>query len=147
MGSNQAKQKSVKMLLIQNRSLIWVTLVVREYDEAIAFFTHALRFTLVEDTPMGAGKCWVVVAPSASPGAGLLLARAVTPDQLAHVGNQTGGRAFLFLHTHDFWDDYQHMQQHGVEFVEAPREEAYGRVVVFLDLYGNKWDLLERTAD
>ena len=89
---------------------------------------------------------WVLVAPAAARVAALLLARAVTPEQLAHVGNQTGGRVFLFLHTHDFWGDYQHMQQHGVRFAEAPREEPYGWVVVFLDLYGNKWDLLQRKA-
>ena len=87
---------------------------------------------------MEAGKRWVLVAPAASGGAALLLARAVTPEQLAHVGNQTGGRVFLLLHTQDFWGDYQHMQQHGVRFTEAPREEPYGRVVVFFDLYGNK---------
>ena len=120
-----------------------VTLVVRDYDEAILFFTDSLRFTLVEDTPLGAGKRWVVVAPPESRGASLLLAKATTSEQLAHVGDQTGGRVFLFLHTSDFWNDYQFMQARGVRFAEEPREEPYGLVAVFLDLYGNKWDLLE----
>jgi catechol 2,3-dioxygenase-like lactoylglutathione lyase family enzyme len=125
------------------RTIALVALVVREYDEAIAFFTDALRFTLLEDTALGGGKRWVVVAPPAS-GTSLLLARAATDEQRAAVGNQTGGRVFLFLHTDDFWADYQHMRSRGVRFVEEPREEAYGRVVVFLDLYGNKWDLVQR---
>ena len=124
------------------RAIASVALVVREYDEAIAFFTDALRFTVREDTPVGGGKRWVVVAPQAS-GTSLLLARAATDEQRAAVGNQTGGRVFLFLHTDDFWGDYQHMRSRGVRFVEEPREEAYGRVVVFLDLYGNKWDLVQ----
>ena len=130
------------------RSIALVTLVVREYDEAIAFFTDALRFAVVEDTPLGgvvtnAGKRWVVVAPPESRGAALLLARAATAEQLAHVGQQTGGRVALFLHTDDFWNDYHHLPSRGVQFTEKPREESYGRVVVFLDLYGNKWDLVQ----
>ena len=125
------------------RAIASVALVVREYDEAIAFFTDALRFTLVEDTPMGGGKRWVVVAPQAS-GTSLVLARAATDEQRAAVGNQTGGRVFLFLHTSDFWGDYAHMRAHGVRFVEEPRQEPFGQVVVFLDLYGNKWDLVQR---
>jgi len=126
-----------------SRSIAALSLLVREYDEAIAFFTRALRFELVEDTPLGDGKRWVLVAPPESGGAQLLLARAATPEQLAQVGNQTGGRVFLFLHTSDFWDDYHHMQARGVRFIEQPRQEPYGMVVVFLDLYGNKWDLVE----
>ena len=125
------------------RSIALVAFVVRDYDEAIAFFTDALRFTVVQDTPLGAGKRWVVVAPPGSQGAGLLFAKAATAEQLAHVGNQTGGRVFLFLHTGDFWNDYHHMQSRGVKFAEAPREEPYGRVAVFFDLYGNKWDLIQ----
>jgi len=120
-----------------------LTLVVRDYDEAIEFFTGALRFTLIEDTMLEAGKRWVVVAPSDSQGAALLLAKAATPEQSAHVGYQTGGRVALFLHTSDFWGDYHHMQAHGVRFTETPREEPYGRVVVFFDLFGNKWDLIQ----
>ena len=127
------------------RAIASVALVVREYDEAIAFFTDALRFTLVEDTPMGGGKRWVVVAPQAS-GTSLVLARAASDEQRAAVGNQTGGRVFLFLHTSDFWGDYAHMRAHGVRFVEEPRQEPYGQVVVFLDLYGNKWDLVRRAG-
>jgi catechol 2,3-dioxygenase-like lactoylglutathione lyase family enzyme len=126
-----------------SRSLSAVTLVVRDYDEAIAFFTGALRFRLVEDRELADGKRWVIVAPQASVGTGLLLARAATPEQAQHVGNQTGGRVAFFLQTTDFWDDYAYMQAHGVRFTELPREEPYGRVVVFLDLYGNKWDLVK----
>jgi catechol 2,3-dioxygenase-like lactoylglutathione lyase family enzyme len=125
------------------RSIGLLTLVVREYDEAIAFFTDALRFIVVEDRPLGAGRRWVVVAPSAHQGASLLLAKAATPEQLTRVGNQTGGRVFLFLHTDDFWNDYRHMQSHGVRFAEEPREEPYGLVLVFFDLYGNRWDLIQ----
>jgi catechol 2,3-dioxygenase-like lactoylglutathione lyase family enzyme len=127
-------------------SIAALTLVVHDYDEAIAFFTGALRFTLLEDTPLGSGKRWVRVAPANSGGTALLLAKAATPEQSSHVGNQTGGRVFLFLHTTDFWDDYHHMQAHGVQFTEQPRQEAYGLVVVFLDLYGNKWDLVQPGA-
>ncbi len=130
-------------------TLAATSLLVREYDEAIEFFTRALRFRLLEDTPLDGGKRWVVVAPDADagarPGAGakLLLARAATDTQQAAVGNQAGGRVFLFLHTSDFDADHAHMRAHGVRFVAAPREESYGRVAVFLDLYGNKWDLVQ----
>ncbi|MEW6130627.1 MAG: VOC family protein [Acidobacteriota bacterium] len=126
-----------------NRAIAMLSLVVRDYDEAIEFFTKALRFVLLEDTPMEGGKRWVVVAPPDSKGASLLLAKAATPEQLARVGNQTDGRVFLFLHTTDFWNDYRHMQAYGVKFAEAPRQEVYGTVVVFYDLYGNKWDLAQ----
>lgn len=123
--------------------LAMVSLVVRDYDEAIAFYTGALKFKLIEDTDMGGGKRWVVVAPEGGGGASLLLARAVNAEQLAHVGNQTGGRVFLFLYTTDFWGDYRHMQAHGVQFMEQPRQELYGLVAVFFDIYGNKWDLIQ----
>ena len=126
-----------------SRSIASLTFVVREYEEAIAFFTGALGFTLLEDSPLGGGKRWVRVAPAGSSGASLLLARAATPEQLDHVGNQTGGRVFLFLETSDFWSDYKHMQSRGVRFAEQPRQEPYGLVVVFLDLYGNQWDLVQ----
>ena len=125
------------------QTLGYVTFVVREYDEAIAFFTQALGFTLVEDTDLGQGKRWVLVAPPGSRGTSLLLGRAVNSDQASHIGNQTGGRVFLFLHTDDFWCDYRAMSQRGVKFLETPREESYGTVAVFQDLYGNKWDLLQ----
>ena len=125
----------------------YVSLVVREYDEAIAFFTQRLGFTLVEDTDLGSGKRWVLVAPPGSPGTKLVLGRAANPEQLRHVGNQTGGRVFLFLHTDDFWRDYGAMAGRGVKFLEAPRVEPYGTVAVFEDLYGNKWDLLQLNPD
>jgi catechol 2,3-dioxygenase-like lactoylglutathione lyase family enzyme len=120
-----------------------VALVVRDYDEAINFFTGCLRFTVVEDTLLNVGKRWVVVKPPGGGGTSLLLARAATPEQVARVGDQTGGRVFLFLHTDNFWRDYRDMQQRGVRFTEEPREEAYGTVAVFLDLYGNRWDLVK----
>ncbi|KAF0109814.1 MAG: lactoylglutathione lyase-like lyase [Chloroflexi bacterium] len=120
-----------------------VSLVVRDYDEAIAFYTQKLRFSLVEDTVMGDGKRWVVVAPPGSAGTRLLLAKAATLQQEHSVGNQTGGRVFLFLHTDDFWRDYIEMRARGVKFLEEPRHEDYGTVAIFEDLYGNKWDLLE----
>lgn len=127
-------------------SIATLALVVREYDEAISFFTQALRFELLEDRALGQGKRWVRVAPPGARGAALLLARAVTAEQASHIGDQTGGRVFLFLETDQFGADHQHMLAHGVRFAEAPRQEAYGRVAVFLDLYGNPWDLLERQA-
>jgi len=123
------------------RHISQVALLVRDYDEAIRFFTQALRFALLEDDPRGNGKRWVCVAPSAG-GAALLLAKAATPDQERAIGNQSGGRVFMFLRTDDFHADFEHMKAHGVRFTESPRHEAYGTVVVFLDLYGNKWDLI-----
>ena len=120
-----------------------VSLLVRDYDEAIAYFTERLRFDLIEDTALGNGKRWVLVAPQ-SAGASVLLAKSATPEQAAHIGNQTGGRVFLFLHTSDFWRDYEAMRERGVEFVEEPRQETFGMVVIFKDLYGNRWDFVER---
>lgn len=121
-----------------------VAFLVREYDEAIAYFTKQLSFELAEDTDLGGGKRWVLVRPKAEKGTALLLAKAATPEQDKAVGNQAGGRVFLFLHTDDFWRDYNEMRSRGVEFLEEPRREEYGTVAVFRDLYGNKWDLLER---
>lgn len=121
----------------------YVTLVVRDYDEAIDYYTRVLGFDLVEDTPLTDGKRWVLVAPPGVGGSRLLLARAATPEQSARVGDQTGGRVFLFLHTDDFQQDYRAMRDGGVRFTEEPRHEAYGTVAVFVDLYGNRWDLLE----
>jgi catechol 2,3-dioxygenase-like lactoylglutathione lyase family enzyme len=126
--------------------LAHVSLLVSDYDEAIDFYTRVLGFTLVADEPREGGKRWVVVAPSPAAGASLLLARAATPEQLSRLGNQTGGRVFLFLHTADFEADYARLASNGVRFIETPRNETYGRVVVFLDLYGNKWDLVERSS-
>ena len=128
------------------RHLAIVAIVVADYDEAIAFYTTVLGFTLVEDEPREAGKRWVVITPSPERGVALLLAKAAKPEQLTRVGNQTGGRVFLFLHTDDFDGDYSRYKAAGVRFVETPRRESYGRVVVFLDLYGNKWDLIERRS-
>ncbi len=126
------------------QSLIHVALLVREYDEAIAFYTQKLGFTLLEDTEQPEqGKRWVVVAPPGEAGATLLLARAATPEQEAFIGNQAGGRVFLFLRTDDFWRDYQAMRAEGVTFVREPKQAEYGTVAVFLDLYGNRWDLIE----
>lgn len=120
-----------------------ISLLVREYDEALAFYIDKLDFKLVEDTDMGGGKRWIRVAPHDPAEFCLLLAKASTPEQLSRVGDQTGGRVFLFLHTDDFQRDYEAMKSKGVRFLEKPRYESYGTVVVFEDLYGNKWDLLE----
>lgn len=121
-----------------------VAVVVRNYDEAIAFFTGVLGFRLQEDTNLGGGKRWVLVSPADSNGTSILLAQAATPEQATRIGNQTGGRVFLFLHTDDFWRDYQALQGRNVEFVRDPKEEPYGTVAVFKDLYGNLWDLIQR---
>ena len=126
------------------QSIVHVALVVREYDEAIRFFTEKLNFTLIEDTYQPEqDKRWVVVAPPGSTGTTLLLARASKPEQEAFIGNQTGGRVFLFLNSDDFWRDYNDMVSKGIEFVRTPKKESYGTVAVFKDLYGNLWDLLE----
>ncbi len=125
------------------QSIANVTFVVRDYDEAIAFFTQKLKFALIEDTPIDNKKRWVVVAPQGGNGSALLLAKADSPEQSLYIGNQTGGRVAFFLHTDDFWGDYQKMKSNGVKFAEEPRSEPYGTVAVFFDLYGSKWDLLE----
>jgi catechol 2,3-dioxygenase-like lactoylglutathione lyase family enzyme len=120
-----------------------MTLVVRDYDEAIAYYRDALGFELREDTLRTDGSRWVVVAPPGAAEAALLLARAATPGQAARIGDQTGGRVGLFLNTDDFDRDYKRMVAAGVVFEEEPRYESYGAVVVFQDLYGNRWDLIE----
>ena len=126
------------------QSIGYVALVVRDYDEAVDFYVHRLGFTLVEDTFIEAQrKRWVLVAPPGSSGSQLLLAKAVGEEQSSRIGNQTGGRGFLFLHTDDFWRDFRLYSERGVVFVREPREEAYGTVAVFQDLYGNLWDLLQ----
>lgn len=133
------------------QTLGYVALVVRDYAEAINYFTLKLGFELIEDSLSrdrdGQPKRWVLVAPPGSRGTQLLLARASTPEEESRIGNQTGGRVFLFLHTDDFWRHYHAMTARGVKFVREPREEAYGTVAVFEDLYGNKWDLLQLKAD
>ena len=126
------------------QSIAHVALVVKDYDEAIAFYTKKLKFTLVEDTYQPEqDKRWVVIAPPGSTGTNLLLAYASKPEQEAFIGNQTGGRVFLFLSTDDFWRDYNRMVADGIVFTREPKEEAYGTVAVFEDLYGNLWDLLQ----
>ncbi|HTB87047.1 MAG TPA: VOC family protein [Steroidobacteraceae bacterium] len=126
------------------QSLGLTALLVREYDEALNFYVGILGFRLVEDTFIAAqDKRWVVVAPVGASKSGLLLARAANPEQAARIGNQTGGRVFLFLHTDDFWRDYTAYGAKGVVFVRDPRQESYGMVAVFKDLYGNLWDLLQ----
>lgn len=127
------------------QSIAHIALVVRDYDEAIEFYTRKLHFTLVENTYQPEqDKRWVVVAPPGASETTLLLARAVTPEQEKFIGNQSGGRVFLFLNTDDFWRDYREMVSLGIKFVREPKEESYGTVAVFADLYGNLWDLIER---
>src|SRR5690554_1051413 len=130
-----------------NQSLGLVSLVVRDYDEAIEFFVGTLGFRLVEDLDVPEqAKRWVVVSPPGATESQLLLARASTPEQEERIGSQTGGRVFLFLYTDDFWRDYERYKANGVEFVREPKQDPYGTVAVFLDLYGNMWDLLQPTA-
>ncbi len=124
------------------QSIGYVALVVRDYDEAISWFCSILGFHLIEDTPIE-GKRWVLVAPPGSRETRLLLARAATPEQEKAIGHQSGGRVFLFLHTDDFWRDYHALRGKGVRFRRDPREQSYGTVAVFEDLYGNLWDLLQ----
>lgn len=124
-----------------------VTLLVRDYDEAIAFFTRTLVFRLIEDTPLANGKRWVVVGPASSGGTTVLLAQAATPEQRALIGKQAAGRVAFFLHTDDFQRDYTELKGRGLKFTEPPREEPYGTVAVFADLYGNRWDLLQPSSD
>lgn len=124
-----------------------LTILVDDYDRGIEYFTKTLGFSLVEDTDLSIEKRWVVLAPDPNVGARILLAKAATPEQKYAIGNQTGGRVGLFLYTSNFDSDYANMKTHGVDFIEAPRQETYGKVVVFKDLYGNKWDFIERHAD
>ena len=129
------------------QSIVHVALVVRDYDEAIAFYTQKLRFELIEDGDQPEqNKRWVVVSPPNGSGTKLLLGKASTPEQESRIGNQTGGRVFLFLNTDDFWRDYHDMVAQGIEFERPPKEAPYGTVAVFKDLYGNLWDLLQLKA-
>jgi catechol 2,3-dioxygenase-like lactoylglutathione lyase family enzyme len=125
------------------QSIAHIALVVNDYDEAIKFYTEKLDFTLIEDTPQSETKRWVLVAPKGSTGCCLLLAKAVGDEQQSRIGNQTGGRVFLFLRTDDFWRDYENYRNKGVTFVREPKTEDYGTVAVFEDLCGNLWDLIE----
>jgi catechol 2,3-dioxygenase-like lactoylglutathione lyase family enzyme len=130
---------------MMKRKIGSVALVVRDYDEAIDFYTQRLGFELIEDTKLSETKRWVLVAPQGNTGTLLLLAKAASPEQESRIGNQTGGRVFLFLHTDNFWRDYELFKSRSVEFVRPPRRESYGIVAVFVDLYGNQWDLLQLT--
>ncbi|WP_430885384.1 VOC family protein [Fusibacter sp. JL216-2] len=130
------------------QSIVHIALVVKDYDEAIEFYTKTLNFELIEDTYQPEqDKRWVVVAPPGSSGTTILLAKASKPEQEKTIGNQTGGRVFLFLNTDDFWRDYNDMMTKGVEFVREPKRAEYGMVAVFKDLYGNLWDLLQLNED
>jgi catechol 2,3-dioxygenase-like lactoylglutathione lyase family enzyme len=128
---------------LTSQTIAHIALVVSDYDEAIDWYRRVLGFELLEDTPREPGKRWVLVAPPGGNGTALLLARAANPEQASRIGNQTGGRVFLFLHTDDFERDYAAYVARGVRFIEAPRRESYGSVVVFEDLYGNRWDLIQ----
>lgn len=126
------------------QSIVHIALVVKDYDEAIEFYTKKLHFTLIEDTYQPEqDKRWVVVSPPGSAGTTILLAKASKPEQLKFIGNQSGGRVFLFLGTDDFWRDYNEMIEKGIEFIREPKEQSYGTVAVFKDLYGNLWDLVQ----
>jgi len=129
-----------------NQNICAVSLLVRDYDEAIDYYVNILQFNLIEDADMGGGKRWVMLSPRGSGEMRLLLARAGSAEQKSRIGDQTGGRVFLFLHTDNFCRDYESLKSKGVRFLEGPRIESYGTVVVFEDLYGNKWDLLEMKA-
>ena len=125
------------------QQIVHIALVVEDYDDAIKFYTEKLNFTLIEDTVLSETKRWVLVAPNGSSECCLLLAKAVGDEQKSRIGNQTGGRVFLFLKTDDFWRDYKNMQNQGIKFTRQPIKEDYGTVAVFADLYGNLWDLIE----
>jgi catechol 2,3-dioxygenase-like lactoylglutathione lyase family enzyme len=125
------------------QQIVHLALVVADYDEAIAFYTEKLHFKLIEDTVLSETKRWVLVAPKGAKGCCLLLAKAANDEQKTRIGNQTGGRVFLFLQTDNFWRDYENMQAKGIIFTRPPAEEPYGTVAVFQDLYGNLWDLIE----
>jgi catechol 2,3-dioxygenase-like lactoylglutathione lyase family enzyme len=130
------------------QSIVHIALVVRDYDEAIDFYTNQLNFDLIEDTYQAEqDKRWVVVSPPGSSGTTLLLARASKPEQEPFVGNQAGGRVFLFLNTDDFWRDFEAMKAKGIKFIREPKQAEYGMVAVFEDLYGNLWDLLQLKDD
>jgi len=126
-----------------NQRIGYVAVIVRDYDEAKAWYCNILGFVLVEDTPLSEANRWLVVTPAGGSGTSLLLAKAATEEQKEAIGKQTGGRVFLFLYTDDFWRDYRAMRQRGVHFCEEPRQESYGTVAVFMDLYGNRWDLMQ----
>jgi catechol 2,3-dioxygenase-like lactoylglutathione lyase family enzyme len=125
------------------QSLVHIALIVDDYEKAIDFYTNKLKFNLTEDTPISETKRWILVTPQGGNGTSILLAKAGDEKQKSHIGNQTGGRVFLFLHTDDFQRDYQNLLDNHIKIINGPRDEPYGRVVVFEDLYGNLWDLIE----
>jgi catechol 2,3-dioxygenase-like lactoylglutathione lyase family enzyme len=130
------------------QSIVHIALLVRDYDEALDFYVNKLKFEVIEDTYQPEhDKRWLVISPSGSNGSTLLLAKASKPEQIEFIGNQSGGRVFLFLNTDDFWRDYNRMVAEGINFLRAPKEQDYGTVAVFEDLYGNKWDLLQLNND
>ncbi len=135
--------KQHRNFLMMNQHIAHIALVVDDYDEAIAFYTQKLNFTLIEDTQLSETKRWVKVMPEGNGQCCLLLAKAATDEQKTRLGNQTGGRVFLFLYTDNFWRDYNNMLEHKINFVRPPEEQPYGTVAVFEDLYGNLWDLIE----
>ena len=126
-----------------NQHIAHISLLVADYDEAVKFYTQKLNFSLIEDTPISEDKRWVLIAPSGSRECGLLLAKASSDEQKKYIGNQTGGRVFLFLYSDNFERDYQNLIQEKIQIVRAPKHESYGTVAVFADLYGNLWDLIE----
>jgi len=125
------------------QKLAHIAIIVRDYDEAIRFYTEKLKFILVEDTKISETKRWVLVRPNGTDGTNLLLAKASDEDQIQYIGRQSGGRVFLFLHTDDFTRDYQNLLEQGIKIVRLPSDEPYGKVAVFEDIYGNLWDLIE----
>ena len=144
-GIKNNKERMINKMI---QSVVHIALVVHDYDEAIEFYTKKLHFTLIEDTYQPEqDKRWVVVSPPGSSGTTILLARASKPEQTSFIGNQAGGRVFLFLGTDDFWRDYNEMIEKGIEFVREPKEQSYGVVAVFKDLYGNLWDLIQFKED
>jgi catechol 2,3-dioxygenase-like lactoylglutathione lyase family enzyme len=138
----QSAQQSFLVLNTMTQHITHIALVVDDYDRAIAFYTRQLGFELIEDTVLSPSKRWVLVRPAGGGQCSLLLAKAANDEQVSRIGNQTGGRVFLFLHTDDFWRDYNSMKDRGINFLSEPRAESYGTVVVFEDLYGNRWDLI-----
>ena len=123
--------------------IIYISVIVKDYDEAIEYYTKKLNFNLIEDTKLSDTKRWVVISPPGNSETSILLSKALNLKQKKFIGNQTGGRVFLFLHTDNFWEDYDRLKNHGIKFIEKPREEEYGTVAVFEDIYGNKWDLVQ----
>ncbi len=141
--NSPVKETHFLFLFKMKQSIAHIALVVADYDAAIAFYTEILGFELIEDTPQSETKRWVLVAPKNSDGCQLLLAKGVGDEQQSRIGNQTGGRVFLFLRTDDFWRDYNDYLSKDIKFIREPKKEDYGTVAVFADLYGNLWDLIE----